>query len=71
MYERHVEMFVERKDCEEDVAGLEPIMLALFFRRSTSLFDFSIVEYLETHAMRHIVLAWIKVCLRSNIHQNV
>ena len=37
MYDEHVEMFVERKDCEGDVAGLQSIMVALFFRKSTSL----------------------------------
>jgi len=68
MYE-HVEILVERKDCEEDVAGLQPIIVAL--PQVNFLVNCSIVECLETRIMRHIVSAWIKVCFRNNIHQNV
>lgn len=47
MYEKDVEMFVERKDYEEDVAGLQPIMVALLFRKSVSLSNAQLLSALK------------------------
>ena len=59
-------MVVERKDCE----ALLHVLLLRASQLPCQVFKVCYdVEYLETHKLRHVVSAWIKVRFQNSVHQ--